>query len=123
MGIKTDEKTTARSKEEGCDGDANSRRGGDAGHKGESSEDQQKRVDRANSTKPSIFDTGTSITGGMLRQLISDYRDQVAAKKNEAHRLKDEIQRINDETEKLEARIKEFEALEQELEKQLEESS
>lgn len=90
---------------------------------------QQERVDRANSKESSIIIPGISITGGMLRQLISDYRDQMAAKINEIRRIDEEKQRLDaekqrltEDKEKLGDRIREFEALQQELEKQSEQN-
>ncbi|WP_168163441.1 hypothetical protein [Calothrix sp. 336/3] len=51
----------------------------------------------------------------MLRQLIKDYRGQVARKKNELQRLNEETRRITNDLEALEERIREFEVLEIEL--------
>ncbi|MBG1268262.1 hypothetical protein [Nostoc sp. WHI] len=56
----------------------------------------------------------------MLRQLISDYRDQLAAKKEEIQKHYDEIRQLNGEAEKIESRIQEFESLQIQLEKQSE---
>ncbi len=41
------------------------------------------RIDRADSSESDFFKPGTSITGGILSQLIQEYGDQVATKKHE----------------------------------------
>ena len=65
-----------------------------------------KRTDRANSSESDFFKTGTSITGGILSQLIVEYQDQVATKKGEI--------------EWLEARINQFKRILEELDQQIE---
>lgn len=81
---------------------------------------QSERTYRANSTQSSIFSPGTSDDGGILRQLIKDYRDQMAARRDQVAAKKAEIKRLEDETEKLEFRIQEFETLQKQLEQESE---
>jgi chromosome segregation ATPase len=100
--------------------------GGDEVIRGESTSagNQQKRIYRANSTSRE-FDAQTSITGGILSQLINDYYDQLAEKTNQIHRIEEERQRlelekerIKADREKLQGKIQEFTTLQQELKKQ-----
>jgi hypothetical protein len=112
MGIKHEE-ADARAKEKGRNNDTDSRRGADVGRESEGDGSQQERTDRTNCQKSSIFTAGSTITGGMLRQLNSEYRQQLANKKHERDLVDAEILRI-------ESRIQEFEALEAELEKSIE---
>ena len=65
-----------------------------------------KRTDRANSSESDFFKPGTSITGGILSQLILEYQDQVASKKGEI--------------EWLEARINQFKRILEELDQRTE---
>ncbi|MEN2383531.1 MAG: hypothetical protein ACSI46_00475 [Gloeotrichia echinulata DVL01] len=88
---------------------------GVVGGESESLGNQQERNYRAGSPQPSIFGTGTTVTGGMLDHLIDEYCDQVASKENEIARANDEIKRLN-------SRIQEFKALKEELVKQTEEN-
>ncbi|MBW4607343.1 MAG: hypothetical protein KME22_08975 [Hassallia sp. WJT32-NPBG1] len=85
---------------------------------------QQKRIYRADSTGRE-FDAQTSITGGILSQLINDYYDQLAEKTNQIHKIEEERQRLEAEKErikadreKLQSKIQEFTTLQQELKKQ-----
>jgi hypothetical protein len=112
MGIKHEE-ADARAKEKGRNTDSDSRRCADVGRKSEGNGSQQKRADRTNCQESSIFTTGSTITGGMLRHLNDEYRQQLANKKHERQLIDAEILRI-------ESRIQEFEALESELEKAIE---
>lgn len=93
-----------------------SRGRGVAGGESEFIGNQQKRDSRANSSQPSIFSTGTAITGGVLDNLIDEYCDQVELKENE-------IQRLNDEVSRLKSRVQEFRVLRGELQKQFKEAS
>jgi hypothetical protein len=122
MGI-TNEEANAWRKEEKYYVCADTGGEGNARSQGENARHQQERIDRAYSARSSIVFPGISIAGGMLRQLISDYRDQMATKVNEIHRIDEERrrldtekQRLNEDKEKLEFRIKEFEALQNQLE-------
>lgn len=72
--------------------------------------------------RESILTLGVSLTGGMLGQLIGDYRDQLAAKEEEIKNLDNEIQRLNSEAQKIKSRIQEFESLQSQLEKQSKEN-
>nr|WP_263986529.1 hypothetical protein [Dendronalium phyllosphericum] len=113
-----DEKTATRSEKKGSNFDAYSGGSRNARRESESSGNKQKRDDRTHSERASVLAPGASVTGGMLRQLIADYRDQLAAKKEELRKLEEEIQRTNDEAEKIQSRIQEFESLQIQLEEQ-----
>ena len=86
--------TLTRTEEKGFNVDLNPGRGGDVGSQSESVGNQQERTYRAHSPKSSIFSSGTSDDGGMVCQLIDDYRDQVAARKAEIKRLEDEVKKL-----------------------------
>lgn len=109
MGTIDGKKSIARSEEEGCDSHAYSRRGGHAGLQSQTTRNKPQRTDRADSEESNFFGTGRAATGGILSQLISEYRDQVAIKKQEIDRL--------------EGRIDEFEALLDELQQRAESES
>jgi hypothetical protein len=117
------EETTTRAAQKECDADLDSRRGSDAGCKSGSTGHQQERVDRTNSQKSSIIRTGATITGGMLRQLISEYEDQMALKQVEIQRYKELIKSFEGEVNRLQNRINEFNLLKKELEQELEQQS
>lgn len=94
------------------------------GREGASPRGKQERIHRTYSTSRE-FDTQTSITGGILSQLINDYYDQLAEKTNQIHRLEEERQRLEVEKErikadreKLQTKIQEFTTLQQELKKE-----
>ncbi|WGV25679.1 hypothetical protein QI031_28830 [Halotia branconii CENA392] len=116
------EKAATRAKEKGSNFDTYSGGSRDARREGEGYGTEQKRDDRTHSERASVLTLGKSITGGMLRQLIADYRDQLAAKKEEINKLENQIRQANDEAEKLQSRIQEFEALQSQLEQQIEEN-
>nr|WP_265578959.1 hypothetical protein [Nostoc sp. LEGE 06077] len=115
MGI-ANEETATRSTQERLDVNTDTRRGRDVRREGQSDGHQQERDDRTNSKRASILSPGISITGGMLRQLIGDYRDQLASKKEEIKKLYEEIHQLDAEAEKIESRIQEFESLQSQLE-------
>lgn len=106
-------KTFTWTEEEGFNIDLNPGRGRDVGNQSENIGNQQERACRAHSPKSSIFRYGASDDGGMVCQLIDDYRDQVAARKAEIKRLEEEVK-------KLEFRIDEFEILKQQLKQESE---
>lgn len=94
----------------------NSRRSGDTRCQSKLIGNQSQRTNRANSAQPLVLDTGKTIPGGMLRQLISDYRDQVARKQALIEQTENEI-------DFLQSRIAQFEELAEELEEPTEESA
>ena len=129
MGITNGEEVIARREEEECYVHTDARGNRTAGSQGEYPWHKQKRANRADSEKPSLLGLEPSIAGGMLCQLIGDYRDQKAARekeisriKEEKKRLEEEEKRIETEVEKLQVRIEEFEVLQQGLEDRLEEN-
>lgn len=130
MGITNGEKVDTRREEEERHVHPDTGGNRTTGNQGEISWHQQKRANRTDSKEPSIFGSGSSVTGGMLRQLISDYRDQKAAKQNEIRRIEEEKQRLDeqknrleDEAKKLQARIEEFESLQKDLDRSIAEKS
>lgn len=90
-----------RSEEERLYSDSHSRGCRDAGLQGADSRDKPERINRTYGAESNFFRSGGTAAGGILSQLIDEYRDQVAAKKLELDRL--------------EARINQFEALLEEL--------
>ncbi|WP_445630425.1 hypothetical protein [Nostoc sp. DSM 114167] len=121
MGIKNEE-TVARGEEKERHVHTDTRGHADAGRESESYWYQQERVNRADSSQSSLFSPGSTITGGMLGQLIKDYKDQLASKKHQIQFLQNLIQNAEGEALRLEERIQEFEALQEELEKQLQQN-
>lgn len=121
MGI-TNEETVARGEEKERNVHPDTRGYADARGESESYRYQQERINRANSTQSNFIFSGSAITGGMLRQLIKDYRDQLAAKKHQFEFLQELIQNTESEAQRLEERIQEFEILQEELEKQVQEN-
>lgn len=77
------------------------------GYEGRRFRYQQKRTNRANGSDSKILN-GDSTAGGMLRHLISDYREQVA-------KLSAEIARMSSAKDALELKIKDLELLENEI--------
>ena len=121
MGI-TDEKAATRPTEEGSHSLSNSRRSGNAGSESESYGNKQKRNDRTDSKESSFFSPREADVGGMFRQLISVYREQVALKDAELERINNETERIASERLSLESKIQEFELFLDELEQQPQEA-
>lgn len=107
MGIKN-EKVLTRSTQEKCNAHSDPGRSRSVGRESEINGMQQKRNDRKNCSRPDFFGFGQTITGGMLRQLIEEYKDQLATKKDAINRLSSEIERLK-------VRIEEFESLEEQL--------
>ena len=107
----TDEKAVARSAQDQPKPVDIARRDEVARRKGENAWGQQERDAGTDSSKSSIFSTGTTVTGGMLDHLIDEYVDQVEGKRQE-------IIRIEIEVKKLENRVEEFKALREDLNKQ-----
>lgn len=92
----------------------------DAGREGQVTGYQQERINRANSSQSNILCAGTTVVGGMLDQLISDYCDQLASKDNEISHFKRVIEGLELEKKRLESRVREFEALREELKRNIE---
>ncbi|PHJ60250.1 hypothetical protein VF14_11565 [Nostoc linckia z18] len=116
MGTIKDEKTVTRSEEAKLKPVSLSRSGGVTRRESKSVRNQQKRDNRADRSRSSIFGPGTAVTGGVLDNLIDEYDDQVKLKENE-------IQRLSDEVNRLKSRAKEFRVLRDELQKQFQEAS
>lgn len=99
----TNEKVFTRSEERESELKHHSRRSGNAGCESGSDGSQQKRTDRADSSRSNFIGDGSTVTGGILRQLIEESKSQVAAKKTEILQLESKIQDFNALLEKLEA--------------------
>ena len=112
----TNEKILARSAERKSELEHNSRRGADAGHESGSLGDKQERANRKNSERQDFLGDGCSISGGIIRQLIKDYVDQLAYKQDESKRIEEEKKRVDEEIVQLSSRIKEFKSLLEQLE-------
>jgi len=108
----------SRTEEEGLYPHSDSRGSGNARRQSSGTGDQQKRTNRANSSEPSFLGTRTTVTGEILTQLISVYRDQLVAKEEELQRL----QHLQNEILSIRSRIQECEALQNELEVKIEET-
>ncbi|WP_243713849.1 hypothetical protein [Nostoc sp. 106C] len=117
---KKDEEAATRPKEKRSDFNAESRRTGKTGGESESFRSQQERIDRADSQRSNLVSVGTTVIGGMLDHLISDYATQVGQKEQEIQRLNDDINRHSEDVKRLNIRIDELKTLRQEL-KQLKE--
>ena len=107
MGI-NGEKIFTRTKEEECNAYSDTGWSNSFGRESKIDGLQQERDDREDRSGSDFYRFGQAITGGMLRQLIEEYKDQLAAKK-------DTINRLASEAERLKTRIKEFESLEEQL--------
>ena len=97
---------------------SDSRGSGNARRQSSGTGDQQKRTNRTNSSEPSFLGTRTTVTGEILTQLISVYRDQLVGKQEELQRL----QHVQNEIVLIQSRIQECEALQNELEAKVEET-
>lgn len=75
---------------------------GNAGCESGSNGNQQERTDRADSPRSDFIGDGNPVTGGILRQLIEESKNQVAAKKTEISQLESKIQDFNALLERLE---------------------
>lgn len=109
MGTIDGKKSIARSEEEGCDSYPDTRGGTNVGLQSTIAGDKSERADRADGAESNFFSARRSATGGILSQLIEEYRDLLAVKKQEIDRL--------------EARIFEFEGLQNELEQRIDNES
>ncbi len=101
---------------EGCDSNSHSRRRRNAGYQSESLGNQPKRINRTNCKGASYLRLGSEANGGVVDNLIDDYRNQVAVKRANIRTLELEIEQI-------ESRIKQFEAIQAQFSRQLEEAS
>jgi hypothetical protein len=109
MGTIDGKKGITRSEEKGCDSYPDTGGGTNVGLQSAIAGDKSERIDRADGAESNFFSARRSATGGILSQLIEEYRDQVAVKRQEIDRL--------------EARISEFEGLQNELQQRIENES
>jgi len=101
---------------EGCDGDAYAGRRRVAGYQSQSAGSQPQRVNRTHCQRASYLRLGSETDGGVVKDLIDEYRDQVAIKKATIKSLELEIDQI-------ESRIQQFETIQVQLNHQLQEVS
>lgn len=98
------------------DSNAYSRRRGNARCQGEPARNQPQRVDRTYRQGSSYLRIGSEADGGVIENLIGEYRDQVAIKRAAIRTLELEI-------EQLESRIQNFEAVQAQFSNQFQEAS
>jgi hypothetical protein len=99
--------------EKGLYGIPDPRRGGNARQHGRVDGDKSERANRESRQEASFNDKrGSQFDGGIVSQLISEYRDQVAVKKTTIRNLELEIQ-------DLESRVHQLETVQEQLEKTL----
>lgn len=113
---KTNEKISARAKETGNQVEYDSGRDRDAGCESRSTRCKQERISRTYSPQSVFTGDGHSVIGGILRQLIQDYTDQLAFKHEESKRLEEEKKRVDAEADQLNTKIQEFNTLLEQLE-------
>lgn len=106
---KTHEKTYTRSEQTANKADCDSRRDSDAGRKSRSIRNQQKRVSGADGTQQCFIGDGSSVTGGILCQLIEECKSQLASDNELKKQVEAKIAQM-------ESRIQEFTSLLEELE-------
>ncbi|BAY86000.1 hypothetical protein NIES267_55060 [Calothrix parasitica NIES-267] len=102
-------KVDSRPKQEKYDADAHPGREENAGSKSESSRGEYERIGGTDSSGRLLFGDGCAITGGIIRQLIDEYKNQVANKNEQKSQIEAEIVQLN-------SRIQEFNSLLEELE-------
>ncbi|MEH2050080.1 MAG: hypothetical protein V7K70_10205 [Nostoc sp.] len=88
----------------------------DARHQGKLVGNQPQRVDRTHCQGTSYLGLGSEANGGVVDNLIDEYRNQVAIKKASIRTLELEIEQI-------ESRIQQFEAIQAQFSHQLQEAS
>ena len=110
-----DQKRSSRTNKKGFYAYTYSRRSRNVRCQSKSFRNQPERAYRISCTQSSIFSPRTANDGGIIRQLIKDYRDQVASARNQVIAKKAEIKNLEEEAGKLEFRIQEFEILEKQL--------
>jgi len=115
-GAKEDENCRSRYEEKRLYCVANTGGSRNARHKGGNARNQSQRIDRANSQGASFNELGSTDDGGIVGQLIDEYRNQVAIKRAEIESIQIEVQQ-------LESRIHQFEIIEEALRSQTKEVS
>ena len=101
---------------ERCYSNPHTRRRRDARHQGQPVGNQPQRVDRTHCQGASYLGRGSETNGGVVDNLIEEYRSQVAIKKATIKTLELEIEQI-------ESRIHQFEAIQAQFDHQLQEAS
>ncbi|BAY21697.1 hypothetical protein NIES2100_14540 [Calothrix sp. NIES-2100] len=99
---------SSRHEEKRRNSNTHSGRGGTIGFKSEYSGHQSERADRTNSTGTSHFNFRSGTDGGVVDQLIDEYREQVELKKCAIKNLQVEIKQLED-------RIQDFEQVREQL--------
>jgi hypothetical protein len=106
---KTYEKTDARAEQTPNKTDCNSGWNSDVGCQSGSTGNQQKRISRADGPRQNFVGDGSSVTGGILHQLIDEYKSQLVAENELKKQVEAKIVQI-------ESRIEEFVLLLEQLE-------
>ncbi|MDZ8083201.1 MAG: hypothetical protein RMX35_29565 [Nostoc sp. DcaGUA01] len=114
-GTKSENRRSWHEKER-CDSNAYPGRRRNVRHQSKSAGNQPQRAHRTYCQGSSYLGLGSKTNGGVIDNLIDEYRDQVAVKKAAIRTLELEI-------EKLESRIQNFEAVQSQLSHQLQEAS
>ena len=104
-----DEKVFAWPEETSCKTERDTRCNTDARRESGDIGNQQKRIGGTNGTGQDFVGNGSPITGGILRQLIDEYKNQLAHENEQKKQIEAKIGRID-------SRIKEFSSLLEELE-------
>ncbi len=92
----SNEKVVAWTKQEGRDGDSHSRWHCRIGQESEFNEYQPERADRADSTGSIIYRYGNTNTGGVISQLIGEYREQLALKQQEIEQIQTKLEELEE---------------------------
>lgn len=106
---KTYEKIHARSEQTTNQANCDTGRDSDVGCKSGSIGNQQKRASGADGSRQDFIGDGSSITGGILRQLIDEYESQLVSENELKKQVEAKIVQI-------ESRIQEFTSLLEQLE-------
>lgn len=112
----THEEISTRSEETRSELKLDSRRNRNAGCESGSDGDKQKRISGTDSPQSVFIGHGQSIIGGIIRQLIKDYNNQLAYKRNESKRIEEEKKRVDAEIVQIDSKIEEFKTLLEHLE-------
>jgi hypothetical protein len=70
---------------------------------------QQERTDRENSPRSDFSGNGYGITGKIIRQLINDYANQVAQKREQKKQVEEEIVQLDSKIEELNSLLEQIE--------------
>lgn len=101
-GSKKNQDGGSRSEEKGRYRNIDSGGSRDVGHQGAEVGYQSQRADRTDGEEPGFVGARETVAGGMVSQLIDEFRDQVAARKNDIERFESEVQHLESKIKQLE---------------------